>query len=166
MKATNCIVAMIILSSCQPTASGDKAENPFYTVSGGWDWDRLPLIYPYELMRADPKMEPSRWNLDLKSVSFGGTSNVRKVAVHGSIVYVRCGSLSESDFRNTRIGTRNHRTAWYILEIGGREIGISDSLSFDSYILEKELPKPLWYSVDSLHNEFARTKKLPWRQGY
>ena len=36
----------------------DQLENKkddFYTVSGGWDWIRVPLLKPYEVKRANPK---------------------------------------------------------------------------------------------------------------
>ncbi|MFT6717070.1 MAG: hypothetical protein ACJA0Q_001721 [Saprospiraceae bacterium] len=158
-------VLVITISSCGLRNRDVKKEqqDEFYSVFGGWDWVRVPLIKPYELKNNSPKIDGSSWGLKLKTVKWHSTYNVKKVSVEDSVIFVKCGSIGPNDNDKTIIGTRNYPTAWYILDLKKDiESAFNNKNDFNTYCEENSYPIPTWHLVDSLRVRLSEKGKLPW----
>ncbi len=102
---------LTLLVACSLPDRRGHEKKDFYTTAGGWDWKRLPLLEPYEITLIDPEVEQNPWLFEFKATSLLGTHHVKKVAVEDSIIYLRCGSITEFDRDTTNIGTRKSATA-------------------------------------------------------
>jgi len=136
-------------------------EDEFYTVTGGWDYIRVPLIKPYEVKKVDPKVETNGWGIKLYSNLFQ-VDRAKRVDVRDSVIYVISGEVNEiKDL--TAIGTRNVSTAWFIIDVRTKtEKGFSSEEEFKAYIKENNYQAPHWHDIDSLSEELGKKGKVPW----
>jgi hypothetical protein len=155
---------LLLLAACSGGGLTGHQKKDFYANAGGWDWKRLPLLEPYEIRLIDPEVKPNSWLFEFKATALLGTHHVKKVAVEDSIIYLRCGSITEFDRDTTNIGTRSSATAWFVIDVRKRtEEGFPEDAAFQAYLEEHHYPQPRWLEVDSLSETFGNNKKLPWQ---
>jgi len=85
------LLMLILFYGCQKRSkSSENMHDEFYSVSGDWDWVRVPLLKPYVVKRASPKINMV-W--DIEFVHSFGTYNVKRVDVQDSVIYILTDSL-------------------------------------------------------------------------
>ena len=97
------IVKLIILclllfnfQNCGSRNLNKEQEDSFYVELGGWDYKRIPLIKPYEIINVNPEIDKS-WTINLSVSSKlrqGQIGNLKKVSVTDSIIYAVSGDSS------------------------------------------------------------------------
>lgn len=157
----------VLLTSCwgqgEPKNNNQKSVDDFYTVTGGWDWIRVPLLKPYEAKKIDPEIETNGWGV--KFYTSLGTFNVRRIDVQDSIIYILSGQINTTDDSsiNTLVNNTNVPTAWYAIDTRkGTEKGFASEAEFNSYISENKYPVPEWHDIDSLSKALGNGGKVPW----
>lgn len=159
------ILLIVSISACgyleNRNNQQENKKDDFYTVSGGWDWIRVPLLKPYEAKKADPEIKTNTWSIDfLNSL---GTYNVKRIDVQDSIIYILSGKVDEKN-DSTLVNLRNVPTGWYVIDTRTKaEKGFASEEEFKSYIKENNYPLPKWHDLDSLSIAFSDGKKLPWQ---
>lgn len=143
-----------------------KKQDDFYTITGGWDWVRVPLLKPYEVKKADPEIKTNSWGVEFFNTL--GTYNVKCVDVQDSVIYILSGKVDEKN-DSALVNLRNVPTGWYVIDTREKtekgfavEKGFMSESEFNAYIKENKYPTPQWLNVDSLSNALAKGKKLPW----
>jgi len=154
----------LLLVACSACGSNGKQKQDFYARAGGWDWVRLPLLEPYEVRLVDPEIPQNSWLFEFKDPTLGGTQLVKRVAIEDSIIYLRCGSITEFDRDTTNIGSTMSPTAWFVIDVYMKtEEGFPEEAAYLAYLEEHHYPRPRWLDVDSLSDTFGKNKKLPWQ---
>lgn len=151
-----------ILCGCEDRSSrNEKNQNEFYTVTGGWDWIRVPLIKPYQAIKVDPEVETNGWGIKLYSNLYQ-IDKAKRIDVKDSIIYVLSGKVDgKEDF--TAIGTYNLPTAWFILDTRQKtENGFASEAEFRQYIKKNNYFLPQWHDIDSLSKALGEGGKVPW----
>jgi hypothetical protein len=132
----------------------------FYTVTGGWDWVRVPLLKPYEAKKVDPEVETSNWGVALFNSL--GTYNVKRVAAQDSIVYILSGRVDDKN-DSTLVNLRTVPTGWYAINVKTKlEKGFANEEEFKAYIKANNYPIPKWHSIDSLSKALGEGGQVPW----
>lgn len=155
-------------NKCRHQKENNKQDR-FYTVLGGRDWVRVPLIKPYEAKKAGIHPQTGIWTVEFFSTL--GTYNVKRVDVQDSIIYILSGKVDEKD-DSTLVGMRNVTTGWYVIDTKKRtargsspEKGFASEEEFWSYIKTNNYPGPRWLDIDSLIVALGEKGKLPWMPG-
>jgi hypothetical protein len=136
-------------------------KNDFYAKKGGWDWIRVPLIDPYQVLKANPNSEGSEWsiNLDYSITKLSNARNVESVFVSDSIIMVLCGN----DDEGTNLNNEKCHVAYYIYDLKrNRFLGFSEQHKFTEYVKGQKYSEPKWMNIDTLHKIFASGETLPW----
>jgi hypothetical protein len=134
--------------------NNEKKQDEFYTVTGGWDWMRVPLLKPYEAKKVDPKTETNQWSVAFERMP--GATNVKSVAVNDSIIFLQCGDSTLLDYKYIK-------AAWFAIDVRTKtEKGFASEEEFTAYIKEKNYPAPHWHDIDSLSEVLGNKGKLPW----
>jgi hypothetical protein len=157
---------LLLLVMITTTLEGcmNKKEQPtpdsFYESFTGYDYNRIPLIKPYELRTYNPQDGQSRW--DIAFVKLLGTYNVKKVDVQDSIIYILSGNVGDGD--STFVNRTTAPTGWFIIDARlSNEKGFLNQNDFNDYILQHQYPNPLWMDIDSLADSIRKKNKLPWK---
>lgn len=139
-----------------------KQVDEFYTITGGWDWIRVPLLKPYEAKKIDPEIETNTWTI--KFFNSLGPFSIKRIDVKDSIVYLLCGKMeNENKEDSTLVNLRNVPTGWFAIDVRTKsEKGFSNETEFNEYILQNKYPLPEWHDIDSLSRELANGGKVPW----
>jgi hypothetical protein len=152
---------LIVLCRCGNISNKDeKNQDKFYTVTGGWDWIRVPLLKPYEAKKIDPEIETSTWIIVVSDkVNLDNIGNIKKVSVVDSTIFVLSGGNGDS----TYFGGKKVPIALHVLDVRNKtEKGFASEKEFKTYIKENKYPNPQWLSIDSLSEALSNKKKLPW----
>lgn len=153
------VLLLAVLCSCG-SRSNEKKQDEFYTVTGGWDWIRVPLLKPYEAKKVDPEVETSNWGVEFFNSL--GTYNVKRVAVQDSVVYILSGQVDDKK-DSTLVNLRNVPTGWYAIDVRTKtEKGFASEEEFKAYIQANNYPAPQWHDIDSLSDALGNKGKLPW----
>lgn len=156
----------LLLTSCsgQHEAKDDNSKqvDEFYTVTGGWDWIRIPLLKPYEAKKADSEIETNTWTI--KFFNSLGPFSIKKVDVKDSIVYLLCGKMDNDNKEDsTLVNLRSVPTGWFVIDARTKtEQGFPSEAEFSKYISEKKYPVPEWHDIDSLSKALGNGGKVPW----
>lgn len=155
---------LAVLCGCGNTGNQDKEkqdkQDKFYTVAGGWDWVRVPLLKPYAAKKVDPEVETSNWGVEFFNSL--GTYNVKRVAVQDSVVYILSGQVDEKK-DSTLVNLRNVPTGWYAIDVRTKtEKGFASEQEFKAYIKENNYPAPQWHDIDSLSKALSEGNQVPW----
>lgn len=155
------ILAVLTCGCGNMGSKEDENQDKFYTVTGGWDWLRIPLLKPYELKNASPKTKNS-W--DIEFVNSFGTFNVKKVDVQDSVIYLLSGRINKSDTNTiTIVNSKNVPTAWFAIDVKTKtEKGFASEEEFKAYIKTNNYPVPQWHDIDSLSKALGEGGKVPW----
>lgn len=157
---------MLTLLSCFENNSGKKQQDNFYLTGAGWDWLRLPLIKPYYAMcpslnRDSDEKKP--WDVELYSDLLYSAHNIKYLNIQDSIIYILCGSVNDN-LDSTIVKGNIVAKAWFIVDVKRKEENhFLQEQEFYAYVKKRKYPKPVWQNIDSIHNKFGETGKLPWR---
>lgn len=154
-------LALVVLCGCDNMSNKNKEkQDEFYTVTGGWDWIRVPLIKPYEVKKADPEIETNNWGIEF--INSFGTYNVKRIDVQDSIIYILSGKMDDKN-DSTIVNSENVPTAWFAIDARTKtEKGFSSEAEFKEYIKENSYPAPQWHNIDSLSKALGEGGKVPW----
>jgi hypothetical protein len=154
-------VLLNLLIGCGSRRDSRKNDqDTFYTVTGGWDWVRVPLLKPYEVKKADPEIETNDWGIEF--INSFGTYNVKRVDVKDSIVFILSGKVDNKN-DSTIVNSQNVPTAWFVIDTKRKtEKGFASEEAFKSYIKDNNYPRPRWHDIDSLSKALANGSKVPW----
>ena len=152
---------LIVLCGCWNTSNKDqKKQDEFYTVTGGWDWIRVPLLKPYEAKKVDPEIETNTWIIVLgDKVTLDNIGNIKKISVVDSTIFV----LSGGDGDSTYFGGKKVPIALHLLDTKQKtEKGFVSEEEFKEYISKNNYPQPHWLNIDSLSEALGNGSKVPW----
>jgi hypothetical protein len=148
----------LLLTSCrgqgEPKNGNQKQVDEFYTVTGGWDWIRVPLLKPYEVKKIDPNIETNTWYIAYGKID--NAINVKSVSVIDSIIYAYCCDSTLLDYKYVK-------SAWFIFDTK-QDIkqGFPSEAEFNQYINDNKYPVPQWHDIDSLSKALGNGGKVPW----
>ena len=126
------------LYGCGNRNNNENKQDEFYSVTGGWDWVRVPLLKPYEVKRVDPEIKTNPWGTKLYSDLYSA-DRVKRVDVQDSVIYLLCGTVDEKK-DTTAIGTKNVPTAWFAIDTRTKtEKGFASEEEFNTYIKENNI---------------------------
>lgn len=145
-----------LFPACKSKPKENKTEDKFYTTStSSWDAVRLPLIKPYELIKLNGTEE---WMMNFQQI-VGSASNVKEINVIDSAIVLHCGK--------TYCKYEEVREAWYlIIPDKQKEECFSTEDDLLKYLALIKKSKPELYSVDSVYNQFDKTKRVDWQPGF
>ena len=154
------LLLLILFYGCQNRSkSSENMQDEFYSVSGGWDWVRVPLLKPYVVKRANPKINMV-W--DIEFIHSFGTYNVKRVDVQDSVIYILSGNIGNNN-DSTIVNTENVPTAWFVIDVRSNiEKGFDNEEEFRAYLRTHNYPNPKWHDIDSLSESFGALGTVPW----
>lgn len=135
-------------------------KDPFYTENSGYDYIRLPLVKPYELISLD---KGNIWGLEgqpkPKLIKEDNTAfGIKKIEVKSGIILCYCEG-------HTMVGGEKFDRAWYVF-IPEQNInkGFATEQEFITYLQTKGIQKePIeWDTPEKLFEQFSNTHCLPW----
>jgi hypothetical protein len=146
-------------SSRIPTGSiseSMKDENAFYTLRGGWDYDRLPLRYPFHILNVIGTP-------DLCKGSDVIVENVKAVNIYSNIIYGSRGPWIAFD--------RTNRSGWFLVEMTqtndifsmmeDEKNRIKDEAAFRQLLAQYGVTNLVLRPVEPLVKEFMYKGTLP-----
>ena len=147
--------------SCSSQDKNNKQEGEkdiFYERSGGWDYARIPLKKPYELMKL--KNRPG-WDMNLHAMTLQSSiSNVTGVnIIEGLIVLHSSG--------NTFLRGVEVPQAWFVI-IPEKEIekGFDKKEEFTSYLTSMSINRPEFHNPDSVYQSFIKKWPIDWKKDF
>jgi hypothetical protein len=160
VRVTGAFVLLFILAGCGSGQTPDARKNnpntdPFYIDEKGFDFNRFPLIKPYEVITLNHGTE---WNLGLKDdIGFSHrVSNVKKLDVKSNLI-LAYGSDS------TYLNNRKVYEVWYVINSSKQEEkGFLKEEEFLEYIKKHGIENPEWRDVNAVFKQFVDTYCLEW----
>ena len=126
-----CIILLLTICSCI-FSSRFESSNPFYVSSGDWDFLRLPLIEPYEIIKGD---ESLGWSMDLfiapaEENYYRSVKRIEKIAIEKDVILIHSSYIeSSAEVLGMDI------LFWYVIVPNERiEKGFEKESEFQSYI--------------------------------
>lgn len=142
----------------------------FYTSPGGWDYCRVPLIEPWELISTLEDVNGKEWHCGKREDS--GTTlvptsrrTVEQIGITDSIVYYRYSdalALEEHDFMNPS-GNWNTRCYCVVDTRCDSVMSFYAEKPFREALWRLNVPNPLMHAVDSVYTEFVKKGTLLFR---
>lgn len=157
------IIVGFLFSSCIFNDKKEQKEeqiDSYFTLTGGRDYRRLPLIKPLELWSIDQKT----WVLaeipnDFRT-NFNSISSIVSLTFHENCILIR-------SFGKTYIKGKEYQNGWYIIDLKNKKIDgyleykiLEDSITY-KYKINVDTLK--WYNVDNIYNQFVVDKEYPWK---
>ena len=165
-KITNAFLYILLFSlgGCDLGQNNDARKNnpntdPFYIEEKGFDFNRFPLIKPYEVVTLN---HGTSWDLGLKGLKDDEAwlsvcvSNVKKLDVKSNLILAYG---SDSTYLN------NHKVfeAWFVINPTIKEEkGFTNEEEFSSYLKKQGIEKPKWREVNEVFKQFLDTYCLEW----
>ena len=164
MKITKSLILCTILltiTCCCIFPSRFESSNPFYISSGGFDFLRLPLIEPYEVIKPD---EGNEWFLDLhlppsEEVSYYIVINeVEKIAIENETILVYTSYIKEN------AEAMGHKELFWFVIVpeAGIEKGFETEEEFLDYTQEIGIDTINWFDPLTAFKQFEKTGCLDW----
>ena len=134
----------------------DQHPDPYYHETGGWDYRRMPLTKPLELISNDK----ITWGVIGYKANIYSITSINKMKCVDSLHYL---------FRS--LGTVyikgvEYNQAWFIADIKDKSIdGYTDYQVFTDSLNMKyniQIDTAIWKSPDDYYKEFVKIRKLPW----
>jgi hypothetical protein len=163
-KIINTCFFILLFSLCgcgvgqNETKKSNPNTDPFYVDEKGFDFNRFPLIKPYEVITLNHGAE---WNLGLNDeIGFSHrVSNVRKVDVKQGLI-IAYGNDS------TYLNNRKVYEAWFVINSTTKEEkGFTTETEFLTYLKKQGIEKPEWKEVNAVFKQFLDTYCLEWIPG-
>lgn len=153
-----------------PAQNEKRKEEFFYEDTGDWDAMRLPLVYPYEILKLDQKLEINQklgWSMKLyvppeeKDLHYYTIHDVQGVSVENRIIMIYSSYSGGVDpWSGQKI------LYWFILVPDERiEKGFETKTEFLSFVKKYGIDQPNWMSPDMAYNRFVSTGCLEWIPG-
>ncbi|WP_195628784.1 hypothetical protein [Bacteroides finegoldii] len=160
------------IKECILSGIDEIFDNGFYTNPGGWDYIRLPLIAPYQLLSLDNILTERFWVLvienDVNDTDLGtnvvqsARKTVETVGITDSVIYCRYSKELSPDYNDLAIEK---------FELAMERFIIVDTRCDSVMLIEEEdefrnalehlgVHEPVMYQVDSVYNDFLKNKKL------
>jgi hypothetical protein len=155
---TNIIILffVIIFSSCNQFKNKDKYEDDFYNSYSGSDYNRLPLIKPFEALKLKGE---KYWRLNTSNNlnPIGTTSPVDSINVVGNYIFGHCLKYQDEDLKGYKTPEQ-----WFIIDIEKNKMTFykKDSQLYN-YLKTKSIQDKLLF-VDDLTKGFKENYYLPW----
>lgn len=150
--------SLFVLVSCK------SDEESFYEGYAEGDLYRLPIVYPYQLIRlygyekgmglSDSWDLNFHWGGDKGSPGFSSHTNVREINVSNGIIY-GC-DVKHDDYPNV----------WFVIILDQKieKVFKDKEKEWRSFLQQHGISKPLLYSVWKIFDEFKANSTLPWRK--
>ena len=132
-------------------------EKTFYTSSGNYDYCRLPLIYPFILLKLN---YDDNWSIaDSTTIKGFYPSNVIKFEVEYPFVYGIDGAFIE---RGRRL-TYEQPTKWFILDCITKELSeFDEEMEFIENIERLDVKKTELMNTNEYYNKYLSKGELHW----
>lgn len=163
MKTVFTFLVFLFLMSCGSRNDypfKDKEEKLYYTRSGGFDFLRIPLIPPYELLLAD--FSSRQWTMRLYTFPsyYNAVADVERIAVQDSLVFL---------YSKSTMGISDHipiKTCFLLDPANNEEYAFNSEEDLDTYLTNSRGISYLnWIDVEDAFKKFHRTGCLPWIPG-
>ena len=131
----------------------NHVTDEFYSRTGGWDYTRMPLIKPYELINLSDE-----WLLG--TFEEGSTKptriyGIQQISINQDYSLFLC---EQSDFSETTLQKK-----WCVLEMStAKEVCFSSEKEFNDYVESKKIPQPTWINAEIAFKQFLESGYLPW----
>lgn len=159
----------IFLSGCffLPEKKQYEVQIPkgsFYHSMGGWDYQRIPLIKPYDAISVDYK--ELGWLIKSKneSDSYLDSNFIKKIDVKNAIIYVYNDGLEIfGKFESPYYKGEEYPEVWIIIEPNEKkEVGFTTEKDFLQYIEENNLEIPKFRDINDVYEELKERGVLNW----
>jgi hypothetical protein len=130
----------------------------FYERSGGWDYARIPLKKPYELMKLK---NGNTWDINLHAMTLQSSiSNVMGVNVIDGIIVIH--STKKTILRGSEVSE-----AWFVI-IPEKEIekGFDNQNDFTAYASSVGIKEIKFYSPDIVYQSFMKKWPIDWEKDF
>jgi len=152
---------MIVLPACfyvdKQKYDVNIPKDNFYYSMGGWDYERIPLIEPYEAINVG-YIHNFPWFIDLNLDShIYRTSSIEsgKIDIKNGVIYIysQDGILEGVSYSDI----------WMILIPSEQiEIGFTNEEKFNKYLSENNLEEPVFEKLNDLYDELVEIGYLDW----
>lgn len=124
-----------------------KSEASFYAIRGGYDYDRMPLRYPFHLVNITGKSS-------LCNGKVGVVKNVTAINVQSGFIFGTYGATLS--FGETIQG------GWFVADVSSRtNISVPTEDEFHQLLAQRGLTNQVLHPVKPLMDEFDRNGVLP-----
>ena len=136
--------------------SNNKYHDNFYNSKGGFDYYRLPIQKPYDLIATD--RDPEYWSRVLENQEIPGEASIagQKIFVSNNFFVVACKQQNINGIEYPEV---------YFLIVPGKKTGRTFT-SFGSLSKYAEstfaIKKIVFLDIKSVYDHFKRTGELPW----
>lgn len=153
------IAILLFMTSCNYGSKQDKQTDSFYAKSSGFDYRRLPLIKPYEAISTNKETWDVQFHVKGKKYPetyVTGVINVKKVAVQNGVLML---FTPDSNFITEGLPIYQ----WFVV-IPEKQVekGFETEQEFLDYLKGIGMEKPEMKDIDTLHDQFEKTKCLDW----
>ena len=154
-----CIVLLTITCSCI-FSSRFESSNPFYVSSGDWDFLRLPLIEPYEIIKVD---ESLGWTMDLfiapvEENYYRSVKKIEEIAIEKDIIFIHSSYIESS----AEVLGKDVLFWFVIVPEAGIEKGFETEEEFLDYTQEIGIDTINWFDPLTAFQQFEKTGCLDW----
>lgn len=150
-----------------PDLQTHEDEDFFYEDTGGWDAMRLPLIYPYEMLKLDQALEINQklgWSVNLnvppkkKDLYYYNIHGIREIAVENQVIMIYS---SYTEGVDELAGEKV--LSWFII-VPDEEIetGFASKEEFLGFVQNYGIQQPDWVLADMAFERFVTTGCLDW----
>jgi hypothetical protein len=156
------IFITVILSGCTPPSSNNK--DPFYRSIGDYDFNRLPLIEPYDAITLTGASKKSAWQIDLHPSTastktyYSEISDVRKLSVNKGVI------MAYTPYFKQYLKDQGLKNLYWFVIVPSKkvEIGFDNETDFHKYIQSIGIEEPVWIEPDPAFRQFEKTGCLDW----
>lgn len=156
---------MIVLLTFQLMSCGllpSQRQDPFYTNTGGWDEERIPLLKPYSMVYLGKEYAwqmPLEANPPTKSTYYySEIHDIREIAIENGVIMIYTPFLEPVD---TEVG--NKVLHWFaIVPAKNVEEGFYNESEFLAYVSAYGIHDPPWLDPNVAFQQFDKTGCLDW----
>lgn len=151
----------MIAASCSSQDKNDKSKgerDSFYDRSGGWDYARIPLRKPYELMKLKNN---SVWSMNLHAMTLQSSiSNITGVNVIDDVIIIHSS-------KNTFLRGSEVPEAWFVIIPGrGVEMGFDKEEGFNTYMSSMNVKEVKLHDPDVVYESFKKKWPINWQADF
>jgi hypothetical protein len=159
LKLSYLSVALLIITGCI-FSSRFQSSNPFYVSDGDWDFLRMPLIEPYEIIKGS---EDLGWSMKLfiaptEQNYYRSVKRIERIAIEENAILIHSSYIeSSAEVLGKEI------LFWYVIIPDEKiEKGFKEEYEFQRYTQELGIINPKWIDPLTAFQQFEKTGCLDW----